>query len=148
MPFVPASFEPPRALDRPRFRLRPLGPEHAESDYAAWTSSIDHIRRTPGFVGRSWPREMTLEENRADCEMHAEHFRAREGFTYTVLEPDADVVIGCVYVYPGADGSAEVRSWVTGARTDLDDELHRTVRTWLEANWPFALVSAPGRHQP
>src|SRR5919107_2460277 len=48
-PFVPDGFEPPLALDRPQFRLRPLGPQHNESDYAAWTSSFDHIRATAGW---------------------------------------------------------------------------------------------------
>ena len=53
--FVPASFDPPLGLDHVAFRLRPLGPEHNASDYAAWSSSIDHIRSTPGFVGLSGP---------------------------------------------------------------------------------------------
>ena len=49
-PFVPDSFVAARGPRRPRdFRLRPLGPEHNASDYAAWTASIDHIRRTPGL---------------------------------------------------------------------------------------------------
>ena len=33
------------------------------SDYAAWTSSVDHILATPGYEGSPWPRPMTLEEN-------------------------------------------------------------------------------------
>ncbi len=51
-PFVPDSFVPPAGLDPQAFRLRPLGPEHNESDYAAWTAGIDHIRRTPGWRAR------------------------------------------------------------------------------------------------
>ncbi len=35
----------------------------SESDYAAWTSSIDHIMATPGFAGWGWPHEMPLDEN-------------------------------------------------------------------------------------
>ena len=48
---------------RPRWddlRLSPLGPEHNASDYAAWTSSIDHIRATPGFPDGSWPHPMPV----------------------------------------------------------------------------------------
>jgi hypothetical protein len=41
--FVPDDLVPPVALDRPKFRLRPLGPEQIESDYAAWKSSVEHI---------------------------------------------------------------------------------------------------------
>ena len=50
-PFVPDEFVPPTGLDAADFRLCPLGPEHNESDYAAWTAGVDHIRRTPGFEG-------------------------------------------------------------------------------------------------
>ena len=47
--FVPADFDPPTSLRTDRFRLEPLGPQHNESDLAAWTSSIEHIRSTPGY---------------------------------------------------------------------------------------------------
>jgi RimJ/RimL family protein N-acetyltransferase len=139
--FVPEDFAVPAGLVRPRFRLEPLGPEHNERDYAAWTSSVDHIRATPGFE-RGWPREMTLEENRADLERHAKDFRERRGFTYTVLEPEGDDVIGCVYIYPSRDGSADARilSWVRANRADLDPELRRAVNHWLADAWPFADV--------
>jgi hypothetical protein len=30
-------------------RLEPLGPQHNQSDHAAWMSSIEHIRSTPGY---------------------------------------------------------------------------------------------------
>jgi hypothetical protein len=46
--------------------LEPLGPEHNEDDHEAWSSSIEHIRATPGFLDGRWPSPMTLEENRAD----------------------------------------------------------------------------------
>ncbi len=44
---------------------------------------------------------MSLEENLVDLERHARDFVDRTGFTYTVLDPDDDV-IGCVYLYPAA----------------------------------------------
>jgi hypothetical protein len=47
--FVPDGFEPPRRLVAEEFTLEPLGPEHNEDDYAAWTTSIEHIRASPGF---------------------------------------------------------------------------------------------------
>ena len=53
--FVPAGFEPPAGLTTDRFVLEPLGPQHNESDLAAWTSSIDHIRATPGYPDGQWP---------------------------------------------------------------------------------------------
>jgi hypothetical protein len=61
--FVPEGFTVPDGLTAGEFRLVPLGPQHNESDYAAWTASIGHIRATPGFGGGSWPREMSLDDN-------------------------------------------------------------------------------------
>jgi hypothetical protein len=121
-PFVPEDFEVPLHLESPQFRLEPLGPQHNQSDFAAWSSSIDHIHSTPGWEESSWPSEMTLDENRGDLEGHADDFANRVGFTYTVLDPDDAGVIGCVYVYPARDESYDVRvlSWVRASRADLD----------------------------
>ena len=139
--FVPDDFVPPAALDRPEFHLRPLGPEHNESDYAAWTSSVDHIHATPGWESEGWPREMTLEENRGDLVRHAADFAARRGFTYTVLAPDSETVIGCVYIYPDKPGpGAIIESWVRAADADLDRPLWQAVSGWVETDWPFTRV--------
>jgi len=95
--FVPADFAVPGGLTAAEFRLEPLGPQHNDADYAAWTASIDHIRATPGFAGWHWPYEMSPAENLGDLERHARDFAERRGFTYTVL--GAGEVIGCVYIY-------------------------------------------------
>jgi hypothetical protein len=150
MAFVPDGFEAPRELDGDGFRLRPLGPQHNESDLAAWTSSIAHIHATPGFVGRDWPPVggMTAAANRADLEAHASDFAARTGFTYTVLAPDADEVIGCVYIYPPHEGEAidaTVRSWVREDVAELDRAVWAAVSAWLRAAWPFERVDYAAR---
>ena len=147
--FVPADFEPPTALVTEHFRLEPLGPEHNERDLAAWTSSIEHIRVTPGYPDGSWPpvEGMTLERNLADLTRHAADFAARRGFTFTVLDPVDDGVIGCVYLYPS--GSQEydvvVQSWVRANRTELDEPLADAVATWIEAEWPWVSLNRCGR---
>lgn len=145
--FVPDDFDPPRGLVTERFVLEPLGPQHTESDYAAWTSSMEHIHATPGFIDGRWPREMTLEENRADLKRHARDFAARTGFTYTVLNPEGRDVIGCVYIYPSKrdDRDADVRLWVREADAGLDQPLWEAVRDWLAERWPFAAVDDQGR---
>jgi len=143
--FVPEDFTVPDGLATGEFRLVPLGPEHNEPDYAAWTASVDHIRATPGFGGRSWPHAMSLDDNLGDLEGHARDFAARRGFTYTVLRAGAGDVIGCVYIYPpggrepGGAGRrhADVRSWVRADRAALDPVLYDAVRAWLERDWPF-----------
>jgi hypothetical protein len=140
-PFVPDGFEPPRALALPELRLVPLGPEYNASDHAAWTSSVAHIRATPGFETLSWPPEdgMALAENLDDLERHARDFENRTGFTYTVLASRTEEVIGCVYIYPAKDDEhdAHVRSWVRADRAELDRVLHAAVSRWLAERWPF-----------
>jgi hypothetical protein len=148
-PFVPALFAVPEGLATADFVLEPLGPQHNDSDYAAWTSSIEHIRATPGFAGQNWPHEMTSAENLGDLERHADDFAARTGFTYTVLDPADRTVIGCVYIYPpradGAGFDASVQSWVQAASADLDAPLWRAVTAWLERDWPFQRVNYAAR---
>jgi hypothetical protein len=137
--FVPKGFEPPHGLESGDFRLEPLGPEHNDRDYAAWSTSIEHIRASPGYGPDSnWPREMQLEQNLADLERHARDFAERSGFTYTVLDPDGGV-IGCVYVYPCSDGEhdAQVQSWVRASRAELDPPMRRAIADWLRETWPF-----------
>jgi len=156
-PFVPASFDPPTRLVDAAFVLEPLGPRHNESDYAAWTSSLAHIRATPGFPWGDWPHEMSLAENRADLEMHERDFEDRSGFTYTVLDPASGEVIGCLYIYPvrrrdedgnvieTIAGAASVRSWVSQDSAALDEPLWRAVSAWLEVEWPFERIEYAAR---
>ena len=137
--FVPTDFDPPTGFTAGDFRLEPLGPEHNERDYAAWTSSIDHIRSSPGFPDGNWPHEMSLDENRGDLERHARDFVERRGFTFTVLDSSDDVV-GCLYVYPARDGvhDASVQSWVRESEAARDDPFRRAIADWLMSDaWPF-----------
>ena len=145
-PFVPPDFVAPLRLETPQFVLEPLGPQHNEADYAAWSSSMDHIHGTPGWEESSWPRSMTLEENRADLERHAADFESRTGFTYTVLSPAGDV-IGCVYIYPVPDEAVDARvlSWVRASEAHLDAPLWRAVSGWVESDWPFESVEYAAR---
>lgn len=164
--FVPDDFVVPLELVTPEFRLEPLGSQHNTADLAAWTGSIEHIRATPGFQGRSWPPVdgMTSEQNLGDLREHAEDFARRSGFTYSVIKTGSGEVIGCVYIYPAhADGSApdsspaddsgtggfdgpdrsvaDVRSWVRADRAALDAPLYAAVDAWLATCWPFGKVN-------
>jgi hypothetical protein len=147
--FVPVGFDPPSTLTTDQFRLEPLGPQHNESDLAAWTSSIEHIRSTSGYLDGKWPPldGMTLEENLSDLRRHADDFARNAGFTFTVLDPTHDDVIGCVYLYPSTSADSEVRvlSWVRADRADLDVPLADAVARWLETDWPWERVDRSGR---
>ena len=146
-PFVPDDFAVPGELVTDAFHLEPLGPQHNERDYEAWTSSMEHILATPGFAEWGWPKPMTLDDNLGDLQRHAGHFTDRKGFTYTVLS-DGDRVVGCVYIYPTKDrtpGAADVHSWVRADRADLDVPLHDAVSAWLAESWPFTEVRYAAR---
>jgi hypothetical protein len=149
VPFVPAGFEPPRSLVTDDFRLEPLGPQHNESDLAAWSSSIEHIRATNGYPDGGWPptHGMSPEANLADLTRHAADFEARKGFTFTVLDPSSGDVIGCVYLYPtrSPEHDVQVQSWVTAERAGLDERLADAVAAWLDADWPWERADRHGR---
>jgi len=141
-PFVPPGFVVPRALATDQFRLEPLGPQHNDSDYEAWSSSVEHIHLTPGWETSSWPDDRSLEDNLRDLQRHADDFGKRAGFTYTVLDPANGNVLGCVYIYPDAEGhDARVHSWVRASRPELDVPLWRAVSDWLADEWPFERVA-------
>lgn len=147
-PFVPTGFEPPVSLITDQFVLEPLGPQHNEADHAAWTSSIEHIRATPGYPDGDWPPPggMSLEANLADLTRHAADFASARGFTFTVLDPADRSVIGCVYLYPPErEGDVIVQSWVRADRSELDGPLADAVAAWIVTAWPWRRPDRCGR---
>jgi len=144
---VPSEFVVPLALVKDQFRLEPLGAQHNDADYEAWTSSVEHIRATPGWETESWPDDRSSEDNLRDLQRHAGDFERRVGFTYTVLDPTTDDVVGCVYIYPdkSEQHDAQVYSWVRASRSDLDVQLWRAVSDWLAGEWPFESVAYAAR---
>src|SRR5215472_5075997 len=146
-PFVPAGFVVPTPLATEELNLEPLGPQHNEPDYAAWSSSREHIRATPGWETSNWPDDRDLAKNLEDLEGHADDFRKRKGFTYTVLDPASRTVIGCVYIYPLPDSDCNARalSWVRASHAQLDIALWRAVSEWLASDWPFGSVEYASR---
>jgi RimJ/RimL family protein N-acetyltransferase len=142
-PFVPSGFVVPLTLATEQFRIEPLGPQHNDSDYEAWSSSVEHIHMTPGWETSSWPDDRSVADNLRDLQAHADDFENRAGFTYTVLDPATGDVIGCVYIYPddSEQHDARVLSWVRASRPELDVQLWRAVTDWLADEWPFERVA-------
>ncbi|SHJ88030.1 hypothetical protein SAMN02745244_03487 [Tessaracoccus bendigoensis DSM 12906] len=147
--FVPAGFTAPTRLVTSRFILEPLGPQHNEADLAAWGSSIEHIRSTPGYPDGNWPPSegMTPERNLADLTRHVADFVAGKGFTFTVLSPVDGDVIGCVYLYPSPseEFDVEVQSWVRASHADLDTPLADALVDWIAGEWPWRRLERRGR---
>ena len=143
MSLIPADFIPPQPVRTDQFRLALLGPDYNESDYAAWSSCMDFIHSLPGWRTSSWPSPMTIEQNLRDCTSHLAHSGAGRDFAYTVLLPDRDEVVGCVYFKPTSPprhGAVAVTSWVTIKHPDLDRPLYKVVRQWLADSWPWPVV--------
>ena len=101
--------------------LEPLGPQHNKADHAAWTASIEHIRATPGYPDGDWPpiNGMSLEANLADLACHGVGAASGRGFSFTVLDPADENVIGCVHLYPAERGERRHRA-VVGARRPVE----------------------------
>ncbi|TFV64350.1 N-acetyltransferase [Geodermatophilus sp. DF01-2] len=139
-PILPPGFAVPPPLRDERFHLEPLTPAHNARDHAAWTTSIDHIRATPGFAGRAWPGiAASLEENESSLRRHEEDAAARRGFACAVLDAASGEYLGCVYFYPprSAEFDVDARSWVRADWARLDALLHDIVRAWLGRCWPW-----------
>jgi len=145
--FVPDTFLVPEQLIHEHFVLKPLKAIHAELDYQAVMSSVDHLT---GVIGRrDWPGDLTLEEDRVALAGHEWEFENRTGFVYTVMNMAETEVIGCVYIYPSRldDFDTEVVLWVTENEFDkgTDKVLFDAVALWLDTMWPFEHIIYPGR---
>ena len=139
--FVPPDFAVPARLETELFTLEPLGPEHNERDYDAWTSSKEHIHATPGWHDSSWPKAMTLDENRGDLERHADDFRKRTASPTPCSTARAGTSSAAfTSIRVGTARTTRMCSWVRASRADLDVPLWRSVGDWIAAEWPFRSV--------
>jgi hypothetical protein len=69
------------------------------------------------------------------------------GYTFTVLNPGDNDVIGCVYLYPSPseEWDVKVQSWVRADRSSLDLPLADAVARWLATDWPWERLDRCGR---
>ena len=70
----------------------------------------------------------------------------RMPFGYTLITPEDDRVLGCVYIRPSTSADADVYMWMRDAVHDageggLTRSLFHAVKRWLEQDWPFTKVS-------
>jgi RimJ/RimL family protein N-acetyltransferase len=140
----------PKRKATERLALRPLRATDVERDYDAVMSSAAELRR---WSASPWPADgFTLAENLADLERHEREHKAREAFTYTVLDPAEERCLGCVYILPawdnaaalcaGASRAACVGFWVRTSEipNELDRHLLATLLNWFEREWAFDIV--------
>ena len=138
--FVPRDFVVPLRLETPQFVLEPLGPEHNDADYEAWSSSGEHIHATPGWEESCWPREMMPERTGQICNAMLTTSKP-DGLHIYGARPGERDVIGWVYIYPSRRADdARALSWVRASHAHLDAPLWRVVTVWLASDWPFGSV--------
>ncbi len=145
--FVPDTFQVPGELRTESFLLVPLKAIHAEMDYAAVMSSVDHLT---GVIGRrDWPGNLTLEEDRNALAGHEWEFENRTGFVYTVMNTSESEIFGCVYIYPSRmdDFDTEIVMWEKEKEFNrgMDEILFQKVDAWIRNEWPFEGIIYPGR---
>ncbi len=137
---VPGDFIVPDSLEHSLFRLKPLTQAEAEADYRAVMDSREELQQL--FAG-DWPSpDFTLAANREDIATLEDQFAARKTFTYTVLDPAGQEVLGCVYLesaeQPGFDAAVIYWTRTGGALTDAT--LAEALSEWIEEAWPFTRV--------
>lgn len=93
-----AMLHAPDELRTSEFLLRPLRETDAELDYEAVMESREFLRV---WEQSTWPADdFTLEANRQDLARHEREHTEGVAFTYTVMRPDEQECLGCVYTFP------------------------------------------------
>jgi hypothetical protein len=146
--WLPEGFEHPLREDLPTgHHLRPIRGEDAGIDFPAVMGSRERLWAKYGEAW-GWPAEtMSFEADREDLERHAEEIERHETFNYGLLDEGETELLGCVYIDPPDDRSAEsadaVSSWWVVDR-EADGELERAldafVPRWLSGTWGFRSV--------
>lgn len=145
--FVADHIKPPFQVKTEKYILRKLTVDEVDKDYQAVMSSKESLRKI--FCDNDdWPSDqMTLEDNYNDLLEHQKEFDNREGFAYTLVTPDDQVCIGCVYIYPFIYGNFDCRVyyWLTDDFVRLTGHLHNFIIGWLKDDFELMHPVFPGR---
>jgi hypothetical protein len=144
---LPHGFEAPISISEEQFYLEPLAPKHNDIDYDAWHSSVTELQGIFG-PGNEWPREnYSKEQNLEDLERHYQEFVDKYAFAYTILNPDKEQCIGCLYIRPTTVAAFEthVDFWFRSSYKHLEEPFFQWLKAWLKSNWGFSAIAFPGR---
>ena len=142
---VSPEFAVPAGLETAHYRLRILTVHDVVKDYDAVMSSVEHLK---GVLDpdSNWPEGLSIEQDLIDLGWHQKEFQKRSSFAYTMMTPNDERCLGCVYVYPSEEADADVFMWVRRNEYErLDVHLETAIREWIESDWPFNSVRYPGR---
>lgn len=144
---LPPDFYPPKQFQLLDLKFEALQPVHNEVDYQAWTSCRESLKGIFG-LRNPWPDDVgSLEKNKKDLEKHWREFQTREAFTYTILNSEKSLCVGCVYVRPTPlkDFQARVDFWLVDEYRHLSDSFFNGFRLLLNGEWGLDKVVFPGR---
>jgi hypothetical protein len=146
MTFYPTDYEVPKSLKKEEYILRPLRKTDNELDYKAVMESMHTLRK---ISNSTWPEDgFTLEDNYRDLYDHETDHNKRKEFTYTIMNPNESLCLGCLYIRPTpsiiqTDGLfAIVRFWIRESKKteDLDQRVLVDIIEWLKLDWHFTTV--------
>lgn len=149
----PQSFHAPSDADLGMFSVRLLGPDDAQADYRAVTSSASRIR---GVFGPSndWPAaSLTFEENANDLERHLTDSRSNRSIAYSIWMHQE--YAGCLYIKPfksriECDRRRGIHRelcflWVAEDFVRSELAIYGACKDWIGATFPVSAVVWPGR---
>lgn len=139
-PFVPSGFVVPKEYVAPDLVILPLTKDLARLDYDAVMVSKKELRNQ---FGGEWPADdFSLAQNIEDIKQHERLAQERVSFTYSILDANAEKVLGCIYINPvdSAGYDAQVHIWVRADEKDREAFLRQGMQDWLLERWPFRSV--------
>ena len=143
MKFYHDDCDIPSEYSTEEYVFRPLTTKDVELDYEAVMESKVSLRT---ISASTWPSDdFTLKENYDDLERHERDHLARKEFTFTIMNQDETICLGCIYFRPlrfqlaTADFQTSVRFWVRSSRIqdNLDSRVLESIIHWLKSEWKF-----------
>ena len=140
------QYEVPVGLANSKHTIQPLTTAVAGIDWVAVCSVVPRVRSLqvvpPGFDGIEPP---TVFQNVIDLCWHERETGRRTTLAYTVLSPDSQSCLGCIYMYPSTLSGIDAEIYMWATQEGVEPELYDTVRVWVDEAFPFRRVAYPGR---
>jgi hypothetical protein len=144
---VPEDFKVPKRLNMSDFYARMLSIDDVDKDLEAVLANAERLK-SPNEANGGWPNNLTRRQNLVDLGWHEKEFYDRRSFTYTLFTNDEETCLGSIYIYPTdrANFDAKVEMWACEDTKlgNVDDILFRSVKDWIEKDWPFGKVAFVG----
>lgn len=151
MDYYPKTAIVPKGFSTPQFTIRPLLATDVQKDYEAVMAAQElNLRLTEG----RWPKDgFSVEENLEDLKYHQIMHEERKEFTYTIMDPEEQNCLGCIYFYPpniettgglkannlSEDFVSIMYFWLRPDMTtnEFGRRFFDDIRGWIKAEWDF-----------